>query len=153
MGVIKMVSTIKKIHPDSILLVEIGKFYYVYGKDAFILSYMFKYKLVETNEKNIYSCAFPKSSYSKVLATLENKKINYIITDRRNNYDVNEKSDNKNLNTYNKWYEDSRKFINIKCRADNIYNYLLKNYDDPSIKEKLNDMEEIINETRKISSN
>jgi hypothetical protein len=153
MGVIKMVSAMKKIHPDNILLIEIGKFYYVYGKDAFILSYIFKYKLVETNEKNIYSCAFPKTSYSKVIATLENKKINYIIVDRKNNYDVDKKSENKNLNTYNKWYEKSKQYINVKCRADKIYNYLIENFEKPIIKEKLKNMEDIINETRKISSN
>lgn len=148
-----MVSTIKRIHPDSIVLVEIGKFYYAYGKDAYVLSYIFNYKLVPTNEKNVYSSAFPKQSYAKVIATLENKKINYIVTDRRNNYDVIDKCDNKNLNTYNKWYENAKQYINVKYRANRIYDYIIKNYEAVNIKEKLRKMEEIISETGKISSN
>ena len=153
MSVIRIVSTIKKIHPDSVILVEIGKFYHVYGKDALILSYIFKYKLAETKEKNICTCAFPKTSYAKVISTLENKKINYIILDRRNNYDVDEKSDNKNLNTYTKWYEKAKIFINIKNRAQNIYKYIMENYEKENIKEKIKEIEKIIYETGEISSN
>ena len=32
-------------YPDSILLVLSGSFYNVYGKDAYILCYIFKYKI------------------------------------------------------------------------------------------------------------
>ena len=34
-------------YPDSILLVLSGNFYNVYGKDTYILSYIFKYKIKE----------------------------------------------------------------------------------------------------------
>lgn len=44
--------------------------------------------------------AFLKKYFGKVVSTLEEKKINYLIIDPRNNYDVDEKSDNRNLNTY-----------------------------------------------------
>lgn len=43
---------------------------------------------------------FPTSSIKKVEARLENKKINYIVLDRKDNYAVNERTDFKNLNTY-----------------------------------------------------
>ena len=42
-----MIKNIKQIHPKDIILVEVGKFYYAYGKDAYILSYMFQYKLTK----------------------------------------------------------------------------------------------------------
>lgn len=41
--------------------------------------------------------AFLKKYFGKVVSTLEEKKINYLIIDPRNNYDVDEKSDNRNL--------------------------------------------------------
>ena len=99
---------------------------------------------------NIYNVAFPKSSLPKVIAELENKKINYMLIDRRNNYYVQEKSDNKNLNSYDKFFEKAKKYINLKKRINNISNYLLQNINNPDITEKLKKMETIINEGRKI---
>ena len=86
MAVTTIIKTIKSIHPDSIILVKVGKFYNVYGKDSYILSYFFNYKLKELD--GIVSCGFPIESINKIMAKLENKKINYLIVDRRNNYDV-----------------------------------------------------------------
>ncbi len=59
-------------------------------------------------------CAFPKNSLNKVIATLENRKINYIIVDRRNNYEVVEKLDNKNLNKYEEIFEMAKKELNYE---------------------------------------
>lgn len=56
------------------------------------------------------------------MAKLENKKINYLIVDRRNNYDVDEFYDNKNLNTYNQTYEKAKQYINSKHRVDKYIN-------------------------------
>ncbi len=42
MAVTTIIKTIKSIHPDSIILVKVGKFYNVYGKDSYILSYFFQ---------------------------------------------------------------------------------------------------------------
>lgn len=150
MGVVNIIAKIKQIHPEFITLVEIGNFYYVYGKDAYILSYLFQYKLNKTKEEKISSCAFPKKSYPKVIATLENKKMNYLILDRRNNYDIEEKSDHKNLNTYSKYFQKANTYVNVKFRMDRIYQYILENYEKENIKQKLKEMESIINETGKI---
>ena len=96
MSVIDTVKTIKKVQVGNIVLFKIGKFIYSYGKDAYIISYIFKYK-VKLVEQNIYSCAFPKEKLNNVMATLENKKINYIVLDRKNDYRVDEECNNKNL--------------------------------------------------------
>lgn len=125
MAVTTIIKTIKSIHPDSIILVKVGKFYNVYGKDSYILSYFFNYKLKELD--GIVSCGFPIESINKIMAKLENKKINYLIVDRRNNYDVDEFYDNKNLNTYNQTYEKAKQYINSKHRVDKIYQYLIHN--------------------------
>ena len=47
----------------------------------------FNYKL-KTVEKNIKVCAFPVFALNKIIAKLEENKINYIAVDRRNNYEV-----------------------------------------------------------------
>lgn len=150
MGIINVISNIKKVHREDIVLVKIGKFYYSYGKDAYILSYKFGYKLMKIENFNVYSCAFPTQSYPKVTADLERCKINYLLVDRRNNYDVEDFFNNSNLNTYNKWFEKSQKNISIKIRMDKIYNYIIENIDKDYIRNTLNKMEEIINETGKI---
>ena len=45
MGIVNMVQTIKEIHKLDIVFVKIGNFYHVYGKDSYIISYLFEYKL------------------------------------------------------------------------------------------------------------
>ena len=65
-------------HPEDITMVKVGNFYRVYGKDAYIIAYLFKYKISEEND--IMVSGFPTSSIKKVEARLENKKINYIQT-------------------------------------------------------------------------
>lgn len=151
MGIIRIVKTAKEVHKNDIILVKIGKFYQVYGKDAYIISYIFDYKLKKVEE--VYMCGFPQDSYNKVIAKLEEKKINYMILDRRNNYEIDEICDNKNLNTYTTYFEKARKYINLKIRIENINNYLLENIDKQDFKNILNKMEEIINERRKNSGN
>ena len=107
MKVVNIVKAIKQIHPEYIVLIKIGKFYYSYSKDAYIVSYIFNYKL-KIVEENIRVCAFPVFILNKIMAKLEENKINYIIIDRRNNYEVDEKFDNGNLNKYNIYLEKSK---------------------------------------------
>ena len=102
---------------------------YSYGKDAYIMSYIFGYKL-KLIENNIYVCAFPKNGLNKVMAKLENKKINYIVLDRRNNYRVDERFDNGNLNKYSKYIEKAIKYVKRKKQIDIIYKELIINIDN-----------------------
>lgn len=113
MSIVNIVKNIKQIHPEYVVLIKIGKFYYSYGKDAYIISYIFNYKL-KTIEENIKVCAFSVSITNKILAKLEENKINYLLIDRRNNYDVDSKFNNKNLNRYNVILEKATKYINVK---------------------------------------
>lgn len=146
MGIANVIASIKEVHREYVLLVKIGSFYYCYGKDAYILSYLLKYR-INIIEKNIYSCSFPKTAYSKVIATLEDKKINYIIVDKKDNYSVEEKSNNKNLNRYKEIYSKSKNELVNRFRIEKIYKYLLNNIEDKNI---ISEMEELIDERRKI---
>ena len=143
MATITMIKTIKQIHPKDVVFVKIGDFYHVYGKDSYIISYLMGYKL-NIIEGNCSSCGFPKKSLAKIEATLENRKINYIVVDRRNNYDVDEFSNNKNLNSYDDEFEIAHKYINLKKRIDKIYENLITNIKKEKIKEKLCNIEEIL---------
>lgn len=150
MGIINMVRNIKLIHLEDIVLIKIGKFYYSYGKDAYILSYLFNYKLNKIEEFNTYSVGFPKTSLAKVTAKLENLKINYIIVDRRNNYEVDQSSDNGNLNTYQVHLKKALKSSKIKIRLSKIVKFVLKNINDIDMEEKMDRVERVIYETREI---
>ena len=146
MAVLTIIKTIKSIHPESVVMVKVGKFYNVYGRDSYILSYLFGYKLKEIEK--VSACGFPVESINKVMAKLENKKINYLLLDRRNNYDLDEISDNKNLNTYIKTYEKAKEYINAKNRVNSITDYLLHNLNN---KKLINQIEKVIeNEGRKV---
>lgn len=132
MGTINMVETIKQIHKEDVVLVKIGTFYNAFGKDAYVLSYLFNYKLSKV--QNTYTAAFPTSSLNKIRVGLEDNKVNYIIVDRRNNYDVEDECINKKQNNYIKIFEESKVKINTQNRIDRITKYLQEN---PKIIEEL----------------
>lgn len=147
--VINMVKNIKVIHPNDLLLVKIGSFYHAYGRDAYILSYLFGYKII-TVEGSIATCGFPIQGLNRVIATLEQRKINYLAVDRKNNYETDLIFDYGNLNTYQELYEKAKVYVNYKRRIEDIQNYLLENIQDKNFKEILSKMEEVINERRKV---
>ena len=145
MSVLTIIKEVKEIHPEVVVLVKIGKFYNVYLKDAYIISYLFGYKLRDM-EKDVKSAGFPEVSLKRVIATLENKKIDYMILDRRNNYDADEKFENGNLNKYNEIYNKAKKHFNILARIENISNYLHNNMNKKETINILKRMEQIIYE-------
>lgn len=138
-----MIKAIKKIYKEDVLLVRIGDFYHVYGKDAYILSFLMGYK-IKSIEENCPTCGFPKKSISKIEAILEEKKINYLVIDRRNNYEPEEISDNKNLNKYKKIFEKSYKYINSKKKIEEICTVLVKKINDENFDQIIKQMENII---------
>lgn len=144
MSVINIVKNAKEEFKEYVIMIKIGKFYNCYGRDAYIISYLFDYKIRIIDD--VYICAFPESAYNKVIANLEQKKINYIVLDKRNNYDEDSKSDNGNLNTYNEIYAKAKQKISLKMRVEKIYRYLLECKDENTVFK----MECIINERRKI---
>ncbi len=146
MGIINIVENIKKIHEDYIVFIHVGNFYYCYGRDSYILSYLFNYK-INILKNEIYSCSFPSSVLARILNQLENKKISYIILDKRHNYEVDDKQNFKNLNTYQKYYEKGKEKFSTKMRIEKIYQYLLENMDDKTF---ITEVEEKIHERRKI---
>lgn len=148
MSVINVVKNIKAIHKADVVLIKNGKFYNVYGKDSYIISYLFGYKLKKVED--IYVCGFPYNSLNFVIAKLEENKINYLIIDKKNNYEVDCISDNKNLNRYYKYFEKAKQYVNYKIRLDNIYDFMLSNINKSNFKELIMKLEKVINEGRKV---
>lgn len=147
MATVKMVKTIKKIYPSCVVLVKIENFYNVYGKDAYILSYLFEYKIVE--KEGVPTCGFPINAISKVENILEKSKVNYIVVDRRNNYDEEEKYVDKQENKYDRVFEKSEKLVEIILRIQKINNILLQSKEDENIKEILDKIEKVIDSERR----
>lgn len=145
MSVINMAKDIKKVHPDFVVMYKVGNFVQSFGKDAAIISYVFKYKIMNTKD-GVLTCGFPKNAIPKAMATLENKKINYIIIDTRNNYEVDEKADNKNLNCYDVILVKAQKYVKIKKRLEEVENSLIKNVNQENIMDKIRKIEEIVYE-------
>ena len=119
MSVINMARNIKQVHPDSVICYKVGTFYNSYGKDAYIISYIFNYQIRHIAE-NIAMVSFPKNSISKVTSRLDREKINYIVIDTRNNYDIDKKEEFKNLNKYQETLQKSKKIVNLRLRVNKI---------------------------------
>lgn len=149
MGVVNMAKDIKKVHPEYVMMYKVGNFVQAFGKDAYVISYVFGYALRATKD-NIQTCGFPKNAIPKVMSKLEQKKINFIIVDTRNNYEVDEENDNKNLNTYSENFLKAQKYIKVEKRLEKIEEMLLKDVEKEGIMEKIRKIEEIVYENRKI---
>lgn len=147
-----MIKTIKEVHKEDICFFKSGGFYHVYGRDAYILSYIFDYKIKSIGETN-KECGFPIGALGKVKAQIENRKINYLVIDNRNNFMVDEQSNNRNLNRYNEIYEKARNYINYKSRIEKINLFLIENLEKKDFRKLLGKLEEIIDEERKVFSN
>ena len=135
----------KEINPHKIILVKVGTFYHAYGKDSYILSYLFGYQLKKI-ENNYSTCGFPVSAINKISKNLEDYKIRYILLSKSNNYEEEAEEDFKNDNRYIEFYEKAKKYIVRKNRIEEIYRYLIENINDDEIKEKINKITEIIYE-------
>lgn len=147
-SIITIAKEIKEIHPTHIALIRCGTFYKVYGKDAYIIANIFKYAIKE--EQGVTTCGFPINSIKKVETQLENKKVNYLVIDRRDNYSVNEKVEFKNLNSYEKEFEMSKVYVKNTRRVETINKYLQENINNENLKDILKDIESVINAKRKI---
>ena len=85
------------------------------------------------------------------MATLQNKKINYIVLDRRNNYRTDEENlSNGNLNRYNEYLEKAVKYVKLKNQVDSIYEFLIENIEKSETEEMIRSIKKVINERRKI---
>ena len=144
----KMMETTKSLHEKYICLFKVGSFYCSYNRDAYIMSYIFKYKLQE--KKNDKECGFPIDSVSKIQARLEQEKINYILVDTRPEYDIIEKVDLNNDNKYDSIYAKARNYVNYKLRVDAIHKILLDQINEKDFRKLLAKVEELVYEDGKI---
>ena len=135
------IKVIKELHPETVILIEIGSFYHVYGKDAYILSYLFGYQ-IKNLESSYNTCGTPKSAINKVLSNLENNKVNYMTVIKSQNYEIDQEMKFSDKNRYIEVYEKAYKYTSKKNRINAIYNYLMENIDAPDIKQKIQKVEE-----------
>ena len=145
----EMIKTIKEIHKNDLCMFKIGSFYHCYGRDAYILAYVFGYK-IKSIEKNNKECGFPISTIDKIIAKLEILKINYVLIDRRNNFEIDEKKDYKKLNAYETFYEKANIYLNYKARIDNINSFLLESMNKKDFRKILGQIEDVIYERREV---
>ena len=138
-----MIRTMKEVHPTKILLVKIGKFYHAYGKDSYILAFLFNYQIKKV-ETNVNTVGFPEMALNKVLKTLEDKNIDYIVLEKASNYEVISEEEFKDKNQYSELYNKAHRYIVRKNKIDAIYEHLISNISDETIKEKINSIEEIL---------
>lgn len=90
-----------------------GKFFEVYGYDAFMFGFLFDYKFLQNGKT--YKCGFPDSSLTKITNKLSDLKISYQIIYRGRNPFV---KDFKKINQYSKYKLIALQKLDIKERMD-----------------------------------
>lgn len=92
------------------------------------------------------SVDFHGSNLSKICATLEHKRINYMILNQKTGYEVEEIIDNKGKNKYQEIFKKAHEYVRLKMRVENINSKLMTNLQNPEIKKKILKIEEIISD-------
>lgn len=92
---------LKKEYSDSVVLIKSGSFYITYENDALIMNNIFNYQNI--NNK----VGFPIRSVDKVMNSLNDKNINYVI-DNNDDSDILEFTSNGN--EYLRYYEQAKKY-------------------------------------------
>ena len=77
MSTVDVVRTIKQVHPYDVILIKIGKFYHAYGRDAYVVSFVFNYQMKKV-DINTNTTGFPETALNKVMKTLSEKNINQV---------------------------------------------------------------------------
>ena len=132
MSTINIISYIKNLLPDYLVLMKIGNFYETYNDDAKIIAYLFNYKL-KTIEQFYTTAGFPLTAINKVKTLLEKKEINYVLIDKKHNYEEIEKMNYKKRNKYDDYKIKAIQYIDKINRIEKIKNTLL--FDDSKLKE------------------
>lgn len=143
----EIIRNIKEIHKNTVLLLKVGSFYHAYGKDAYIISYLFRYQMKRTG-KGYNTCGMPTTGLNKVLKGLEDKKINYLVLIKSQSYAEETRMDFDVNNRYLEIYEKAYRNVNLKKRIDEIYDYLNEHLDDKSIKTMIQEVEELLDKER-----
>lgn len=134
---------IREVHPSTVILVRLGKFYQCFSKDAYIVSYIFDYKL----KKDKYvSCGFPLSALNKVKVRLEHEKIDYIVVDKRLDYEVLGKEQFEKENKYEETYAIAKNQYILKERIGKINKYLVDNLSNVEVVNKIKALEKLLYE-------
>lgn len=123
---------------NNIELKKRGYFYYCYNEDAVLIHYLFDYKIVSGTQK----VGFPIANLNRVLTTLEEYKINYVVLE---NTKVIQKKDYRKVNNYARFYRLALSKIQIEDRFTLLENEI-KNLPDQKI---LKILELVENEVRK----
>ena len=125
---LKIVNLIKRIHSDTVVIVDDYDNYYVYGRDCYIVYY-----LINLSVKRYKNSLFIRNKIDYINYLVDNlnkNKVNYIVVVKRFGYNVdvsNSFIDNnysKYLNKGKLLYKRSNdiKYINSKLRLDIINN-------------------------------
>lgn len=138
MRVIDIYNEYKPKNNKHIIMIKSGIFFTAFNIDAGICNKILGYK-INSNGSN-YSIGFPSNSIDKVINTIQNKQINYIVLNKDDSgnyyiqdkceYDNNQydeyKIDYNRLNYLNKRINDISKELQNKLFDSNIENILLK---------------------------
>lgn len=83
---------IKNRNNDSIVMIRSGVFYETFNDNAYIINYLFNYKIKKLS--NCIMVGFPISIIGNIKEKLNNEQLNYVIADNGNNYRSNKNKDN-----------------------------------------------------------
>ncbi len=129
----------KKKFDKSIILIKNGIFYVTFNDDAYIVNYLFGYKIKKFS--HFVMSGFPEKVIEKIKSRLQKEKIHYILLSNNHQF----VSDN-NVSTLSNY----EKLLNVSCKSYNIDMEILKIKDSLDILKGTKNIEEKINKIKEI---
>lgn len=123
---------------NSVEISKLGYFYYCYNEDAVLIHYLFDYKIVSGKRK----VGFPIANLERVVNTLEEYKINYVLLDEKKVIKV---RDFKKINAYLQYYQKALQKVHIEDRFRLIENKI-KSMSNEQMAEFLETLEHALRE-------
>lgn len=123
-------------YSDYVLLIKSGNFYICLNNDAFVLSNLLNYKIIES--KNFVKCGFPLTTLDKVIKKLNLENVNYLVIEK----EIIEKKKFQN-NRYKNYLNLNNYQININ-RINRIAEILKNNINNHNLNRILLELERIV---------
>lgn len=140
---LNLAQKIKDNYPDTVCLIDCGMFYRCYDEDAYVVSYLLRYKLNSNSSNDM--AGFPNSSINDVTSKLMRNKIDYkIFKINKLSLEITDSLSFGSDNNYEVVYEKSYRYMKLKNRINRLFQKLIERIENEKMDETLDKIEEII---------
>ncbi|MGN1028629.1 MAG: hypothetical protein ACI4P7_00895 [Bacilli bacterium] len=121
---LQVISLIRKLHPNTVIIVDDYDYYYLYARDIYIVYYLLGFSVKKYKGNLFMKDNIQYLNY--LISKLRQVHINYLVVVKRWGYNVDIREDFLD-NSYLKYFQKGKLVFKRKKQIDGIYSKLQKN--------------------------